>query len=74
MSFLCHRLDQNCNQNIVKISALAFFVASWGLPGSLLGLAGDLVSNNINKKAYRKPSNIFAAIWSKPDILKLTNL
>ena len=29
-------------------SALNFFVASWGLPG-------DLVSNIINKEAYRKP-------------------
>jgi hypothetical protein len=41
-------LDQNTNKNIVKISALKFFVASWGLPG-------DLVSNIINKEAYRKP-------------------
>ena len=39
---------QNSNENIVKISALTFFVASWGLPG-------DLVSNIINKEAYRKP-------------------
>ena len=37
------------------ISALNFFVASWGLPGSLFGLPWDLVSNNINKEAYRKP-------------------
>ena len=48
MSFWCHRLDQNRNENIVRISALKFFVASWGLPG-------DLVSNIINKEAYRKP-------------------
>ena len=41
MSFWCHRLDQNSNENIVKISGLKIFVASWGLPG-------DLVSN-INK-------------------------
>ena len=46
-----HRFDQN----IVRISALKFFVASWGLPGSFLGLPGDLVSNIINKEAYRKP-------------------
>ena len=39
---------QNSNENIVRISALKFFVASWGLPG-------DLVSNIINKEAYRKP-------------------
>jgi hypothetical protein len=26
---------QNSNKNIVRISALKFFVASWGLPGSL---------------------------------------
>ena len=46
---------QNSNENIVKIFALKFFVASWGLPGSFLGLPGDLVSNMINKEAYRKP-------------------
>ena len=46
---------QNSNKNIVWISALKFFVASWGLPGSFLGLPGDLVSNIINKEAYRKP-------------------
>ena len=39
---------QNSNENIVRISALKFFVASWGLPG-------NLVSNIINKEAYRKP-------------------
>ena len=49
MYFWCHHNDQNSNENIVRISALKFFVASWGLPG-------DLVSNNIiNKEAYRKP-------------------
>jgi hypothetical protein len=31
-------MDQNSNENIVKISALKFFVASLGLPGSFLGL------------------------------------
>ena len=51
MSFWCHRLDQNSNENIVRISALKFFVASW----KLFGLPGDLVSNIINKEAYRKP-------------------
>ena len=35
-------------ENIVRISALKFFVASWGLPG-------DLVSNIIDKEAYRTP-------------------
>ena len=55
MSFWCHRFNQNSNENIVRISALKFFVASWGLPGSFLGLPGDLVSNIINKEAYRKP-------------------
>jgi hypothetical protein len=38
---------QNSNENIVRISALKVFVASWGLPG-------DLVSNIINKEASRK--------------------
>ena len=55
MSFWCHRFDQISNENIVRISALIFFVASWGLPGSFLGLPGDLVNNMINKEAYRKP-------------------
>jgi hypothetical protein len=55
MSFWCHRLDHNSNKNIVMISALKYFVASWGLPGSFLGLAGDLLGNIINKEAYRKP-------------------
>ena len=59
MSFLCHRLDQNSNENIVRISALKFFVASWGLPGSFLGLPRDLVSNIINKEAYRKPQRSY---------------
>ena len=56
MSFWCHRFDQNSNENIVWISALNVFVASWGLPGSFWGLPGDLVSNMINKEAYRKPT------------------
>ena len=51
MYFWCHHLDQNNNENIVRISALKFFVASW----KLIGLSGDLVSNIINKEAYRKP-------------------
>jgi hypothetical protein len=55
MSFGCHRFDHNSNKNIVGISALKFFVAFWGLPGSFFGLPGDLVSNIINKEAYRKP-------------------
>ena len=58
MSFWCHRFDQNSNENIVRISALKFFVASWGLPGSFLGLPGDLVSNIINKEAYRSPKKL----------------
>ena len=45
---------QNSNENIVGISALQFFEASWGLLGRFLGLPGDLVSNIINKEAYRK--------------------
>jgi hypothetical protein len=46
-------LDQNNNENIIRISALKFFVASWGLSGSFWGLPGDLVSNIINKEAPR---------------------
>ena len=51
MSFWCHHLDQHSNKNIVKISALKSFVASWGLPR-------DLVSNINNKEAYRKPQKM----------------
>jgi hypothetical protein len=31
MSFWSHHFDQNSNENILRISALKFFVASWGL-------------------------------------------
>ena len=55
MSFGFHRFDQNSNKNIVNISALNVFVASWGLPWSFLGLFWNLLGNIINKKAYRKP-------------------
>ena len=77
MSFWCHRFDQNSNENIVRISGMKFFVAFWGLPRSFLWLSGDLVSNFINKEAYRKtqgsyenfqgrnPYNIFVAILVK---------
>ena len=41
MSFRCDRFDQNSNKDIVRISALKFFVASWGLSGSFLGLLGN---------------------------------
>ena len=44
----CHRFDQNSNENIVRISALKFFVASWGLLGSFMELPGGLVTNIIN--------------------------
>jgi hypothetical protein len=66
MSFWCHRFDQNSSENIVTISVLKFVVASWGLPGSFLGFPGsflgfpgDLLSNNINKEAYKKPQGSF---------------
>jgi hypothetical protein len=55
MSFWCHRFDQNSNENVVRIFALKFFVTSCGLPGSFLGLPGDLVSNIIKKEAYKNP-------------------
>jgi hypothetical protein len=42
------------NSNAVKISTLKLFVAYWG-PGSFLGLPGDLLSNILNKEAYRNP-------------------
>ena len=46
-------------KNIVRISDLKFFVAFLGLPGCFFGLPGDLVSNIINKEAYRKPQGSF---------------
>ena len=55
MSFCCYHFDQNSNEEIVRISALKFFVASWRLAGRFLGLLGDLVSNIINKEANKKP-------------------
>ena len=45
---------QNSNENIVRISALKFFVASLEHLGSFLGLPRDLVSNITKKEAYRK--------------------
>ena len=58
MSFWCHRFDQNSNENIVRISALKFFIASWGLPGSFLGLPGDLVSTVFWAKHHYSILNI----------------
>ena len=46
--------DQNSNENIARISALKVIVASCGLPGRLLGLPENFVSDIINKEAYRK--------------------
>ena len=60
------KTSSKCQRNFCPISALKFFVASWGLLGSFLSLLGDLVSNIINKEAYRKPP--------KASILKLTDL
>ena len=39
------------NENIVMISSLKYLVAPW----KFFGLSGDLVSNIINKEAYKKP-------------------
>ena len=62
MSFWCHRLDQNSNQNFVKVSPLKSFLASLGLPGSFLGLPVGFLGNDITllnpqkaKKGSRKP-------------------
>ena len=45
-------MDQNRNENFVKISAQCpeIFVASWGI----FGLSGDLVNIILNREAYRK--------------------
>ena len=59
MSFWCHRFNQNSNENIVRISALKFFVSSWGLPGSFFGHPGNLVSKVIYKEAYEKSQKAF---------------
>ena len=37
---------------------IKFFVASWGLPGSFLGLPRDLVSNTIIKEVTRSPKKL----------------
>ena len=55
MSFGCHPFDQNSNKNIVRISALEFFVASWGASLKLFWVS--LGSNIINKGAYRNPNS-----------------
>ena len=41
----CHCLDQNSNENIVRISALKVFIASLGLPGSFFGLLVGFLIN-----------------------------
>ena len=59
MSFWCHRLDQNCNKNIVRISSLEAF---WGfLLASLLML---FLTNSPGspQEATKNPYNIFVAI------------
>ena len=66
---------QNSNENIVRISALNFFVASWRLPESFLGLSGDLVSNIINKEACRKPPGRYKKFQGRnPEIILLVFL
>ena len=59
MSFWYYRFNQNSNKNIVRISALKFFVSSWGLSGSFFGLPGYLVSKVIYKEAYEKFQKAF---------------
>ena len=58
MSFWRHRFDQNSNENIVRISALKFFVASWGLPGSFLGLPVGFLIYDITYSVPRKPKKL----------------
>ena len=58
MSFWCHRLNKNSNKNIVRISALNFFCSFMGASWKLFGLPGDLVSNIINKEAYKNPKKL----------------
>ena len=40
-------LDQSSNENIVRISALNFFIASMEAPGSFLGLPVGFLINDI---------------------------
>ena len=57
---------QKSKANVLTISALKIFVASWGLPGSFFGLSGDLVSNIINKEACsRKPQGSYKNFLGK---------
>ena len=59
MSFWCHRLDQNSNENILRISALKVFIASLGLPGSFLGFpVGFLIYDITNTKSPGSPKNL----------------
>ena len=56
MSFLCHRFDQNCNENIVRISALKVFISSLALPENFLGFpVAFLINNDITQKVPKKP-------------------
>ena len=48
--------DQNSNENIVRISALKFFIASLRLPGSFLGLP---VGPRKPKTVFRKPTGSY---------------
>ena len=49
--FWCHRLDQNSNKNIVRISAPKVFKASW----KFLGLPVGFLINGITYYVTRKP-------------------
>ena len=56
MSFLCHRFDQNCNENIFRISALKVFISSLALPENFLGFpVAFLINNDITQKVPKKP-------------------
>ena len=58
LDYLTAYISKKTNKNIVRISALKAFIAILGLPGSFLGLSGDLVSNIKNKEAYRNPKKL----------------
>ena len=81
MSFWCHRLVQNSNENIIRISALKAFIASLGLPVGFL--INDITypgsPQEATKKFRAKILTIFLLIfwskrWHQKDISKLTDL
>ena len=85
-SFWCCCFDQKNNENIVRISALKVFPATFGLPGILIlltkspGTPKKLPGNpqEATKNQGRNPEIISLLFWDKlifhKDIMKSTDL